>query len=89
MSHNLEWKESKGKGKIYTFTVTYDAAPPEFMASVPYALAVINLDEGFSMLSNIVDCDYEKLSCDLPVEVLFEKVTPDVTLPKFRPAKAT
>jgi uncharacterized protein len=85
MSHNLGWKESKGKGHIYTFTVTYDAAPPEFMSSVPYALAVVNLDEGFSMLTNIVDCEYEKLKCNMPVEVVFDPVTPEVTLPKFRP----
>ena len=85
MSHNLEWKESKGKGHIHSFTITYDAAPPEFMSSVPYALAVVNIDEGFTMLSNIVDCDYAKLSCDMPVEVVFDAVTPEVTLPKFRP----
>ncbi len=88
MSRNLEWKESKGKGKIYTFTVTYDAAPPEFMSSVPFALAVINLDEGFSILSNIVDCDYEKLTCDMPVEVVFDPVTTEVTLPKFKPVNS-
>jgi len=85
MGHNLEWKESQGRGKIHTFTVTYDAAPPEFMASVPFALAVINLDEGFTMLSNIVHCDYNKLACDMPVEVVFDPVTPEITLPKFRP----
>jgi uncharacterized OB-fold protein len=87
MSHNLEWRESKGKGKVYTFTVTYDFAPPEFMEDVPYSLAIINIDEGFSIMSNIVECDLEELRCDMPVEVAFEPVTPEITLPKFRPIK--
>ncbi|MGD0855681.1 MAG: Zn-ribbon domain-containing OB-fold protein [Dehalococcoidia bacterium] len=85
MGRNLEWKESKGKGHIHCFTVTYDAAPMEFMSSVPFAIGIINLDEGFSMLSNIVDCDYEKLKSEMPVEIVFDPVTAEVTLPKFRP----
>ena len=85
MSRNLEWKESQGRGKIHTFTVTYDYAPPEFMADVPYALAIIELDEGFTMMSNIVECDFDKLACNMPVEVVFDPVTPEITLPKFRP----
>jgi uncharacterized OB-fold protein len=88
MGHNLQWKESKGKGKIHTFTVTYDMAPPEFMPHVPYALAIIMLDEGYRMLSNIVECDFDELKCDMPVEVVFDPVTPEITLPRFRPAKA-
>ncbi|MCX5851298.1 MAG: Zn-ribbon domain-containing OB-fold protein [Deltaproteobacteria bacterium] len=86
MSRNLGWKESKGKGKIQTFTVTYEAAPPEFAADQPYALAIIRLDEGFRMMTNIVECDFNTLSCEMPVEVVFDAVTPEITLPKFRPA---
>lgn len=85
MSHNLEWLESKGKGRINTFTVTYDFAPPAFMAVTPYAVAIIEMDEGYRMMSNIVDCDFEGLECEMPVEVVFDAVTPEVTLPKFRP----
>jgi uncharacterized OB-fold protein len=88
MSHKLEWKESKGKGKINTFTVTYDYGPEEFMADGPYAVALIDLDEGFRMMSNIVDCDFNEIKCDMPVEVVFESVTPEITLPKFRPLKS-
>ncbi|MBI9074964.1 MAG: Zn-ribbon domain-containing OB-fold protein [Desulfatibacillum sp.] len=85
MGENLEWKESAGKGKIFSFTVAYDYAPPEFAGDTPYALAVVNLDEGFSLLTNIVNCDFEKISCDMPVEVMFDPVTPEISLPKFRP----
>jgi len=88
MGHNLEWKESKGKGKLHSFTVTYDMAPPEFMPHVPFVLAIIILDEGFRMLSNIVECEFNELKCDMQVEVVFDPVTPEITLPRFRPVKA-
>ena len=87
MSHNLEWLESKGKGKIDTFTVTYNFAPPAFMTEVPYCVAIIELEEGYRMMSNMVECDYEELECDMPVEVVFDPVTEEVTLPKFRPVE--
>lgn len=87
MSHNLEWLESKGKGKIDTFTVTYNFAPPAFMAEVPYCVAIIDMDEGYRMMSNIVKCDFDELECEMPVEVVFDPVTEEVTLPRFRPVK--
>ena len=89
MGRNLEWRESSGRGRIFTFTVTYDYAPPEFASDTPYALAIVILDEGFRMTSNIVECDFDTLKCDMPVEVVFDPVTPEVTLPKFRPAVLT
>ena len=86
MGRNLAWRESSGKGEIYTFTVTYNSAPPEFMPFVPFALAVINIAEGFSILSNIEECNFEKIQCGMPVVVKFIPITSDVTLPKFIPA---
>lgn len=84
-SKNLSWAESSGNGRIHTFTVTYEAAPPEFMADMPYCLAVIKLEEGFRMMSNIIDCDFEALQCEQPVHVVFKDVTPEITLPVFAP----
>jgi uncharacterized protein len=89
MGRNLGWQESSGKGKIYTFTVTYDAAPAEFMSSVPFVLAVVTLEEGFNILTNIEECEYDDIHCDMPVLVKFDPVTQDVTLPKFIPADKT
>jgi uncharacterized OB-fold protein len=87
MGHNLEWLESKGKGKIVTFTVTYESAPPAFMAEMPYAVAIIEMDEGYRIMSNIIECDFDTLECEMPVEVVFDPVTPEVTLPKFKPVR--
>lgn len=85
MSRNLRWEESAGKGKIHSFTITYEYAPMEFAGSTPYVLAIINMDEGFSIMSNIIECDFESLASDMKVEVVFDPVTPEISLPKFRP----
>ncbi len=89
MGRNLGWQESSGKGKIFSFTVTYDAAPPEFMPHVPFVLAVVTLEEGFNILTNIEECDFDDIRCDMPVQVKFDPVTSEVTLPKFIPIDKT
>ena len=53
----LEWRDSSGKGYIYTFTVMRQHAYPVFQAMIPYVLALVDLDEGFRMLTQIVDVD--------------------------------
>ncbi len=85
-SDNLAWVESSGKGTIYTFTVVESNAPSAFTGDIPYVVAVIKLQEGVQLLSNVVDCDFDGLHCDMPVEVVFERLTDEITLPKFRPA---
>jgi hypothetical protein len=59
---------------------------PQFADAVPYSPVVIELEEGVRMVSWIVDVPPAELRLDLPVEVIFEDVTPEVTLPKFRKA---
>lgn len=84
-SENLEWVEASGKGTIYSYTVVTNNSPSAFINDIPYIVALIKLDEGVQMLSNIVECDPDELTCDMPVEVTFEKLNDDFTLPKFRP----
>lgn len=86
LSEDLNWVEATGKGKIYTYTVVYSYQPTEFSEDVPYIVAVIDLEEGVRMMSNIVKCRPQEVKCDMDVEVVFEKVTDEVTLPKFIPA---
>jgi uncharacterized OB-fold protein len=78
---------AKGTGKIYTFTVTHQNQAAGFRESLPYVLAWVELDEGLKMLTNVVDCSPEQVKIGMPVEVVFDDVTPQVTLPKFRPAR--
>lgn len=86
-SENMEWVEASGKGTIYSYTVVMNNSPSAFINDMPYVVALIKLEEGVQMLSNIVECAPEDVMCDMPVEVTFEKLNDDFTLPKFRPVK--
>jgi uncharacterized OB-fold protein len=76
-----------GKGKVYTFTVTYQNQAAGFRDSLPYVMGYVELAEGVKMLTNLVDCKPEEVKIGMPVEVVYEDVTPEVTLAKFRPAR--
>lgn len=56
-SDNLEWVKASGKGSIYSFTVVESNAPSPFVPDMPFVIAVVILEEGVRMLSNIVECD--------------------------------
>jgi uncharacterized OB-fold protein len=70
---------------VYSWTVVHRALHPGFSEDLPYAAVIIELDEGVRMVSHVVELAPDALQLDLPVEVVFEDVTPEVTLPKFRP----
>jgi uncharacterized OB-fold protein len=82
---DIEWVKSSGRGHIYSYTVVENNAPSAFAGDTPYVVAVIKLDEGVQMLSNIVGCNFDDLQCDMPVEVVFEELNQEFTLPKFTP----
>lgn len=84
-SDKVEWVEASGKGTVYSFTVVKNNPPSAFINDVPYVVAVVRLAEGVQMLSNIVGCDPEEVRCDMPVQVTFEKLDDEFTLPKFKP----
>lgn len=85
LSDKTEWVLSSGRGTVYTFTVTYQNQAPGFRDSLPYVMAYVELDEGVRLLTNIVDCPPEQVKIGMAVEVTFDDVTPEVTLPKFKP----
>jgi len=86
-SMNDEWVAVSGKGRVYTWTVFHQVYHPAFKDDAPYNVAIIKLDEGPQLISNVIGCELSDIYMDMPVEVVFEKVTEDVTLPKFRPVK--
>lgn len=86
-SARLDWVETRGRGTVYSYTVVQNNAPSAFAGDVPYVVAVIRLEEGVQMLSNIVDCDPLAVQCDMEVEVTFERLDDEFTLPKFRPVQ--
>lgn len=83
-SRRLDWFEPTGAGKIYTYTVNHRAANPALKERVPYVVAVIELDEGPRILSNIVDTPRDKVCCGARVQVTFERISEQAMLPQFR-----
>lgn len=86
LSDDTAWVLSSGKGTVYTYTVTFQNQSAGFREEVPYVLAYVELEEGARMLSNIVGCPPDAVHIGMPVEVVFDDVTAEITLPKFRPA---
>ena len=76
---------SKGQGRVYTFAVYHIAFHPGFADELPYTVAVVALDEGPHLLTNIVDCRPDAVQCDMPVEVVWDDIDEEISLPKFRP----
>lgn len=77
---DTEWVQAKGTGTIYSVSVTRKVGP------VPYAIAYVRLDEGVTMLTNIVDCDLDTLKIGDRVKVCFKPTEGDKWLPMFTPA---
>ena len=84
-SDTLEWVEASGPGIIYSYTIIYQNKSPEFVLDTPYNVAIVQLDEGPRLLSNIVGIEAVELKVDLPVTVVFDRVNETITLPRFRP----
>jgi hypothetical protein len=80
--------KASGRGRLYSYVINH-RPPPGFEADAPYAIAVVELEEGPRMMSNIVGVEQtpDALALDMALEVTFDAVTDEVTLPKFRPAE--
>lgn len=85
---STEWThvQASGKGRVYTFAIYHRVYHPSFADDVPYAIGVVELEEGPRMTTNIVGCAPHDVYCEMPVEVVFDDVTDEVTLFKFQPA---
>ena len=84
LSGSLHWVESAGRGAIYSWTVAYRPLSPAF--TDVYAPAIIDVDEGYQMVSNVIGCDTTQLAVGMRVEVQFHSVG-EISLPYFRPAE--
>ena len=81
LSTDLRWVESRGTGTIVTFTVVWRPQTPAF--DVPYVVAVVRVDEGYEMVTNVVDADPDDVRIGAAVAVCFVDVDFNVTLPCF------
>jgi uncharacterized OB-fold protein len=85
-SFEWEWARSSGKGKLFSWTTAIQPMMPQFKDLVPYSPAIVELEEGVRIVSWLTDVKPDELTLGMPLEVTFDDVTPNVTLPKFRRA---
>lgn len=85
-SARVEWVGLSGKGKVWSHCVFHRAYFPGFADEMPYAVVLVQLDEGPKLYSNLVGVANDEIRVGMPVEVHFEPVTEEVTLVKFRAA---
>lgn len=85
LTRNVEWVEMSGRGTVYTFVTMHDT----FIRGMepPFVAAEVELEEqaGLRITCNILECAVDKVYFGMPVEVTFQDVTDEVTLPQFRP----
>ena len=81
----VTWEQASGKGTLYSFVLMHQIYHPGFAAEAPYVIAQVDLAEGLRILSTVVGCSHANLQIGMPLEVTFEAITDEVTLPKFKP----
>jgi uncharacterized OB-fold protein len=86
-SPRMDWVKVSGRGQVFTFCIFHRPFHPAWKDDIPYNAAYVKLDEGPLVITNIVECANEDIRIGMKVEVVFEDVTEEITLPKFRPVK--
>lgn len=83
---DCDWDTSTGRGTVFTYTVVTHPVHAAVTEVVPYAVVVVELDDcgGVLMPSNVVDCPPHEVHVGMAVEVVFDRVTDEITFPRFR-----
>jgi uncharacterized OB-fold protein len=84
LSVNYEWQAASGRGRVWSWIRMWQKYYPAFEAEIPYLVAYVELEEGPKIMTNLVGVSEEDIACDMAVEVVFDDVTPEWTLAKFR-----
>ena len=81
--------EASGRATLYTWSVVHRNDLPPFPSWIPYVAAVVTLDEGPRMMTNVVGCEFEALEIGMPLEASYFATSEDVTIVQFRPASSS
>ena len=84
----VEWRPASGRGEVYAVSVMHRAAHPGMADRVPYAVALVDLDEGVRLLTNVVGVDAVEVHVGMEVAVTWEPMSDGRNLPVFAPATA-
>ncbi len=82
-SRDWQWVACSGKGTLYSYTIVHRAPRPQF--TTPYVVVIIELEEGWHILSNLIDCEFDDINLGMAVIVDFKAYTDEITLPLFKP----
>ena len=87
LDEELEWAPVSGRGSVYAFAIPSRHPNPAFGSRAPYVVALVELEEGVRVLSNLIDVDPtpEAVKIGMPVEIVYDDVTDAITLPRFKP----
>ena len=85
-SERVEWAEATGRAVLYTYSIVVSNDLPPFNERVPYVAAVVDLEEGPRVMTNVVDCEFADLRVGMPVEVDYLAISDDITIAVFKPA---
>ncbi len=89
MQREPEWVQASGRGTVETWTIVRRPVSEAYAADTPYVIALIRLDEGPVMMSQVSDCDPEGVHSGMRVEVIFKDWGDEVSLPVFKPGTKT
>lgn len=85
-SRGFEWALASGRALVHSYTISHPPVLPAFAAKAPFNVIVVQTDEGPFMVSNLVDWPADReIPIGLAVEVVFEDIDDDLTIPQFRP----
>ena len=82
------WEKASGKAKVWTFSIHHMGPTKAYKDDGAYVVALVETEEGVKMMTNIINCDPKEVYVGMDVEVVFDDVTSEVTLPKFQPVGA-
>lgn len=85
LSPDVTWVPASGRGTLYSFALVHQVYHPGFASEAPYNVAQVDLEEGLRILTNIVGCSNADLHIGMSLQVTFEEISDEVTLPKFKP----
>ncbi len=86
-SDKWDWRQSSGRGVIYSWTICHMPMSREFETVLPYAVLIVELEEGVRITAGLRELAHQDLTLDLPVEVVFEPLAGGGALPFFRPRR--
>jgi len=86
LSEASEWTPVSGRGSVYSFVIMHQVYDQAFKADVPYNVAAVELEEGPRLYSNLVGIANEAIRVGMPVRVVYDDVSEEITLVKFEPA---